>query len=77
MGQLERRLRRLEEQDERVGFDAALRMASDEDIFLVSGYAERWHAAEAADAPAPRPTSEEAGAFEQLEEHRRRALQQG
>jgi hypothetical protein len=53
MGQLERRLRRLEEQDERVDFDAALRMASDEDIFLVSGYTER------------------------LEEHRRRALQQG
>ena len=77
MGQLERRLRRLEEQDERVGFDAALRMASDEDIFLVSGYAERWLAAEAADTPAPRPTPEEAGAFERLEEHRRRALQQG
>jgi hypothetical protein len=77
MGQLERRLRRLEEQDERVGFDAALRMASDEDIFLVSGYAERALAADEAGTARPRPTPEEAGAFERLEEHRRRALQQG
>ena len=77
MDQLERRLRRLEEQDERVGYAAAFQMVTDEDAALLGAYAERWLAAEAAGTPAPRPTPEEAGAFERLEEHRRRALQQG
>ena len=77
MGSLERRLRALEEHDNQVGYAAAMQMVTDGDAALLGAYAERWLAAEAADAPAPRPTPEEAGAFERLEEHRRRALQQG
>ena len=61
MGSLERRLRALEEHDERVGYAAAFQMVADEDAALLGAYAERWLAAEAADTPAPRPTPEEAG----------------
>ena len=51
MGSLERRLRALEEHDERVGYAAAFQMVADEDAALLVAYAERWRAAEAAGAP--------------------------
>ena len=77
MGRLENRLRRLEEHDVREGFAAALQMASDEDISLLAGYAERALAADEAGHARPYPTPEEQEAFGRFEDLRRRAVQQG
>jgi hypothetical protein len=77
MGSLERRLRRLEEHDKRVGDTAAMQRVTVEDAALIGAYAERWLAAEAAREPEPRPTPEEREAFGRLEEHRLRALREG
>jgi hypothetical protein len=74
---LEKRIRALEEHDERVDNAAALRMATDEDVALMGAYAKRWLAAEAAGASEPQPTPEEVGAFERLEDLRLRALREG
>jgi len=52
-------------------------MASDEDIFLVSGYVERALAADEAGTARPRPTPEEQEAFARLEDLRLRALREG
>src|SRR5829696_5316433 len=74
---IEKRLRALEEHDNRVGYAAALQMTTDEDTALLGAYAERWLAAEAAGDPKPCPTPEEREAFGRLEEHRLRALRKG
>ena len=74
---IEKRLRALEEHDNRVGYAAALQMTTDEDAALLGAYAERWLAAEAAGDPEPCPTPEEREAFGRLEQHRLRALREG
>ena len=77
MGGLERRLRALEDHDARDGFEAALRMASDEDVFLMAGYFERALAADEAGTARQQPTPEEREAFARFEDLRRRAAREG
>ena len=77
MRRLEKRIQKLEEHDNRVGYAAAMQMLPEEDLAVFGAYLERWKAAGGANVPSPRPTPEEAEVIAKLKELRRRAIREG
>ena len=74
MGRLEARLRKLEEEDEKVGHAAALRRLTDEELHAFIAYGRR--ALEAGGSFAG-PTAQEADAVRRFHELRRQDLAEG
>ncbi len=77
MGRLEVRLRKLEDQDNRVGYAAAVQMLDDEESAGFLSFMERWEAAGGERVPSPHPTPEEAVVIRKLHELRRQAIAEG
>ena len=77
MGRLEARLRKLEEQDNRVGYTAAMQRLDDEESAVFLAYMERWEAEGGERVNSPHPTPEEAIVIRKLHELRRQAIREG
>ncbi|MDP8951956.1 MAG: hypothetical protein M3N18_06930 [Actinomycetota bacterium] len=77
MRRIEKRLRALEERDNRFGYVVALQRLPDKDHEVLHAYLERWQAAGGELVPQPAPTPEEAEALAKLNRLRRQAIAEG
>ena len=77
MGRLENRLRRLEEEADKIGFTAAIQRLDDDEFAVFFAYLERWGAEGGERVSSPPPTPEEAVVLRELHEHRRQAIREG
>ena len=77
MGRLENRLRRLEEEADKIGFPAAIQRLDDDEFPVFFAYMERWEAEGGESTRSPHPTPGEAVVLRKLHEHRRQAVREG